>query len=102
MRLLRKILPFALAMSAFLAVHSAVHGQLHESGTGAPGPLKAPHLTAELISDSGTITPGAKSRVALSLTLEPGWHVYWVYAGDAGEPPAVTWSLPQGVAVGSM
>jgi thiol:disulfide interchange protein DsbD len=89
-------------MSAFFAVHSAAHGQLRESGTGAPGPLKAPHVTAELISDSGTIAPGTTNRVALSLTLEPGWHVYWVYAGDAGEPPAVMWLLPQGVAVGPM
>ena len=60
------------------------------------------HVTAELISDSGTIAPGTTSRVTLSLTLEPGWHVYWVYAGDAGEPPVVMWSLPQGVAVGPM
>jgi thiol:disulfide interchange protein len=102
MRLLRKISLFAFAMSAFFAVHSAAYGQLRELGTGAPGPLKAPHVTAELISDSGTITPGTNSRVALSLTLEPGWHVYWVYAGDAGLPPAVSWSLPQGVAVGPM
>jgi thiol:disulfide interchange protein DsbD len=29
----------------------------------------------------------------LALTLEPGWHVYWLYAGDSGEPPAVEWSL---------
>jgi thiol:disulfide interchange protein len=102
MRLLRKRLYFAFAMSAFFAVHSAAYGQLRELGTGAPRPLKAPHVTADLISDSGTITPGTKSRVALSLTLESGWHVYWTYAGDAGEPPTVTWSLPQGVDLGPM
>lgn len=101
MRLLReKILPFALA--AFFAALPAAYGQLRERGTGAPGPLKAPHVTAELISDSGTITPGTTSRIALSLALEPGWHVYWVYAGDAGIPPVVTWSLPRGIAVGPM
>lgn len=102
MRFLRNSLPLALAMSALFAVFSAAYGQLRELGTGAPGPLKAPHVTAELISDSGTIAPGTASRLALSLTLEPGWHVYWVYAGDAGEPPVVMWSLPQGVSVGPM
>jgi len=102
MRLLRKSLFLASAMAALWALHSAAHGQLRELGTGAPGPLKAPHVTAELISDSGTIVPGTTSREALSLTLDPGWHVYWVYAGDAGEPPVVMWSLPQGVAVGPM
>ncbi len=40
--------------------------------------------------------------MALSLTLEPGWHVYWVYAGDAGLPPTVIWSLPRVVVAGPM
>ncbi|WP_251106536.1 protein-disulfide reductase DsbD family protein [Alloacidobacterium dinghuense] len=64
--------------------------------------MKAQHLTAELISDAGTIAPGGRSRVALALTLEPGWHVYWVYAGDSGEPPQVQWSVPSGFSIGPM
>lgn len=87
------VLP-ALAMPAF--------GQIHEVGTGAPGPIQAPHITAELISDSGLVSPGSKSHVALSLTMEPGWHVYWQYAGDSGEAPVVAWSAPQGMTLGSM
>jgi thiol:disulfide interchange protein DsbD len=55
-----------------------------------------------LIADSGTISPGGTSHVALSLTLEPGWHVYWVYAGDSGEAPSVAWSAPQGIVLGPM
>jgi DsbC/DsbD-like thiol-disulfide interchange protein len=78
------------------------HAQIRESGTGAPGPVKAQHLTAESVSDSGTIAPGGRSRVALALTLDPGWHVCWVYAGDSGEPPSVKWSVPWGLSVGSM
>jgi hypothetical protein len=46
--------------------------------------------------------PAGKSRVALALTLEPGWHVYWVYAGDSGEPPALEWSAPTGFSIGPM
>jgi DsbC/DsbD-like thiol-disulfide interchange protein len=80
------LLPILIALPSFC------HSQLRELGTGAPGPVKAPHLTAELISDSRTINPGGKTRVALALTLEPGWHVYWVYAGDSGEAPEVQWS----------
>jgi thiol:disulfide interchange protein DsbD len=55
-----------------------------------------------LIAEAGTIAPGGSSRVALALTLEPGWHVYWVYAGDSGEPPTVKWSVPSGFSVGPM
>ncbi len=89
-------------LAALLALPPFGHAQVRESGTGAPGPVKAQHLTAELISDSGTIAPGGRSRVALALTLEPGWHVYWVYAGDSGEPPSVEWSVPSGISVGPM
>jgi thiol:disulfide interchange protein len=89
-------------LTVLLAPFSFGHAQIRESGTGAPGPVKAQHLSAELISDSGTIAPGGKGRVALALTLEPGWHVYWVYAGDSGEPPSVKWSVPWGFSVGSM
>ena len=62
MRLLRKPLLLASAMAALCVVHSAAYGQLRELGTGAPGPLQAPHLTAELVSDFDTMAPGKMSR----------------------------------------
>jgi thiol:disulfide interchange protein len=89
-------------LSVFIALPSFCQAQLRELGTGASGPVKAQHLTAELISDSRTINPGGKTRVALALTMEPGWHVYWVYAGDSGEPPEVQWSVPPGISIGPM
>jgi thiol:disulfide interchange protein DsbD len=91
-----------LLLFAFVVLAPLLDAQVRELGTGAPGPVKAPHLTAELIADPTTIAPRGSGHVALSLTLDPGWHVYWIYAGDAGEPPAVMWSLPQGIAVGPM
>lgn len=91
-----------LLLSVLIALPPFCRAQLQELGTGAPEPVKAQHLTAELIADSGTISPGGRSRVALALTLEPGWHVYWVYAGDSGEPPVVDWSAPTGLSVGPM
>ena len=78
------------------------HAQIKELGTGAPGPVKAPHLTAELISDGAEVQPGGTTRVALALSLEPGWHVYWSNAGDSGQPPEVTWVLPKNVSVGQL
>ena len=87
---------------AVLAFHPLLPAQVRELGTGAPCPVKASHLTAELIADHTTIAPGGSENIALSLTLDPGWHVYWVYAGDSGEPPEVMWSLPEGITVGPM
>ena len=34
--------------------------------------------------------------------LEPGWHIYWMNPGDAGEPPHVKWTLPAGITAGPM
>ena len=99
-----KVLRHYLRVLVIVLLASAVPAiaQLREVGTGAPGPVKAPHITAELISDSGTISPGSASHVALSLTMESGWHVYWQYAGDSGEAPTVSWSAPQGITLGPM
>ena len=38
----------------------------------------------------------------LYFKLEPGWHVYWKNAGDAGEPPHIHWTLPAGVTAGPL
>ncbi len=78
------------------------HGQLQVIGDGGPGPVKAQHLTAELVSLGPTIAPGGSLQVGLLLTLEEHWHVYWMNAGDAGEPPKISWTLPSGISAGSM
>jgi thiol:disulfide interchange protein len=76
--------------------------QIQVVGDGGPGPVKAQHLTAELVSLSPTIAPGETLQVGLVLTLEEHWHVYWINAGDSGEPPKITWTLPPGITAGPM
>lgn len=71
-------------------------------GDGGPGPVKAAHLTAELTSVSPAIAPGGTVTAGLVLTLEQNWHVYWVNAGDSGEPPHISWNLPRGITAGPM
>ena len=76
--------------------------QLQIVGDGGPGPVKAQHLTAELVSLSPAIAPGGTLQAGLVLTLEEHWHVYWLNAGDSGEPPKITWTLPEGITAGPM
>jgi thiol:disulfide interchange protein len=85
--------------SCFLPSASA---QLQVVGDGGPGPVKAQHLTAELVSLAPSIAPGGTLQVGLVLTLEEHWHVYWINAGDSGEPPHITWTLPDGVTAAPM
>ncbi len=87
---------------ALLLGPTLVFGQLHEAGDGSPGPVKAAHIVAELVPGAASIAPGGATTVALALTMDPGWHVYWANAGDSGEPPSVEWTLPAGVAAGPM
>ena len=91
-----------LALACALLLHSPAHAQLQVVGDGGPGPVKAQHLTAELVSLSPSIAPGGTLQVGLVLTLEEHWHVYWINAGDSGEPPKITWTLPEGITAGPM
>jgi len=85
-----------------LALSPFSHAQVREAGTGAPGPVQAQHLTAELVSLAPSIAPGGTLQAGLVLTLEEHWHVYWINAGDSGEPPKITWTLPEGITTGAM
>jgi thiol:disulfide interchange protein len=97
----RKFSAFLLLACASLFLAPA-RAQLQVVGDGGPGPIKAQHLTAELVSLSPDIAPGGTLQVGLVLTLEEHWHVYWINAGDSGEPPKITWTLPEGITAGPM
>jgi thiol:disulfide interchange protein DsbD len=87
---------------AFIALIATSPAQLTSVGDGGPGPVKAQHLTAELVSFGSTIAPGGTLQAGLVLTMEEHWHVYWVNAGDSGEPPHIKWTLPSGLTAGPM
>ena len=101
MNIRRRIIPILLLLCAVF-ICTPAHAQIQVVGDGGPGPVKAQHLTAELVSLSPTIAPGGTVQVGLVLTLEEHWHVYWINAGDSGEPPKITWTLPSGITAGPM
>ena len=76
--------------------------QLVEVGNGGPGPVKAEHLTAEMTSLRPQIAAGGTVEAGLVLAMEEHWHVYWKNAGDSGEPPKITWTLPPGITADPM
>src|SRR6267154_710787 len=98
---IRRLSTLLLVASTFY-FHPPANAQLQVVGDGGPGPVKAQHLTAELVSLSPSIAPGGTLQVGLVLTLEEHWHVYWINAGDSGEPPKITWTLPEGITAGPM
>jgi thiol:disulfide interchange protein len=74
------------------------------TATAAPvqGPVRAQHLTVELLPLESSIQPGGSTTVGLHFKLDKGWHVYWVNAGDSGEPPRIKWALPEGITASAM
>jgi thiol:disulfide interchange protein len=99
---IRRYLCTLIVLAGTFLTCSPGEAQLQVIGDGGPGPVKAQHLTAELVSLAPAIAPGGTLQVGLVLTLEEHWHVYWMNAGDAGEPPKITWTLPSGISAGPM
>ena len=98
---IRRLSTSLLLTCAFL-FHPSANAQLSAVGDGGPGPVKAQHLTIELVSASPSIAPGSTLQAGLVFTLEEHWHVYWINAGEAGYPPKITWTLPAGITTGPM
>ena len=91
-------------MLAIFGVAAGVNAraQIAVVGDGGPGPVKAQHLTAQMVALGSAIAPGGTQQVGLLLTLDKHWHVYWINPGDSGEPPKIAWTLPAGMSAGAM
>jgi thiol:disulfide interchange protein len=69
----------------------------------APPPRDpSPHSDIVLVSDVASVQPGQTVTVALRLTLDRGWHTYWINPGDAGLPLVAKWVLPAGVTASAL
>ncbi|HZC34519.1 MAG TPA: protein-disulfide reductase DsbD domain-containing protein, partial [Chthoniobacterales bacterium] len=49
---------------------------------------------ATLVADTANVQPGQKFHIGVLYKIEPGWHIYWKYAGDSGIPTQIDWNLP--------
>ncbi len=94
--------PLLLLAALFALLTAGASAQLKELGDGGPGPMKAAHLTAEMQSLSPSVSPGGSVMAGLVITLDDKWHVYWINAGDSGNPPTIAWTLPDGVTADPM
>jgi thiol:disulfide interchange protein DsbD len=92
MRLLPPSSRCVLPLVAALAVILPAQAQLAAQPT-----IKATHVTVTLLVPPAQLAPGENFTAGLDFRMEPGWHVYWINAGDSGEPPAAKWTLPKDV-----
>jgi DsbC/DsbD-like thiol-disulfide interchange protein len=61
--------------------------------------VKPDPVRAELIAFIDSVRPGTSFTVGVLFTIQPRWHIYWKYSGDAGLPPEIHWQLPDGWSV---
>jgi thiol:disulfide interchange protein/DsbC/DsbD-like thiol-disulfide interchange protein len=61
-----------------------------------------PHVHVQLVVVPQALNRGEAAEAGLYFKLEPGWHVYWKNPGDAGEPPHIKWTLPDGFTAGPL
>ncbi len=62
-----------------------------------------PHAHVQLVFPIPHVFPGGGTNNAgLYFKLEPGWHVYWLNPGDSGEPPRISWTVPNGFRFGPL
>ncbi len=70
--------------------------------TASGSDLASDPVKAELISSVDAVTPGQPFYVGVRIKIQPHWHVYWKFSGDAGLPTRVIWKLPDGWTVGPL
>jgi thiol:disulfide interchange protein/DsbC/DsbD-like thiol-disulfide interchange protein len=62
----------------------------------------SPRAAVTLICDTASVAPGQTFRLGLRQKLAPHWHTYWKNSGDAGAPPEIRLSLPEGATAGEI
>jgi thiol:disulfide interchange protein len=97
-----RTMPLSLRRLSLFLVLTTVLIPDHPASAQAPFSVNAPHLTVSLLVPPSQIYPGESFNAGLDFRMEQGWHVYWINAGDSGEPPAIAWKLPSGITAGSM
>ncbi|MEL6364165.1 MAG: thioredoxin family protein [Pseudomonadota bacterium] len=60
------------------------------------------HARSDLVLAREAAAPGGTALIAFRQQLETGWHVYWKNSGTTGQPLSLTWSAPEGYAVGDI
>jgi thiol:disulfide interchange protein/DsbC/DsbD-like thiol-disulfide interchange protein len=87
---------------AWLALLAVLACVLMGAPARAASSLVASTLNNEvkLISNVDAVAPGQPFRIGLFFGLGQKWHIYWSNPGDAGAPPGMTVTLPEGGTAG--
>ena len=94
-----RVLHLAIVVAVLAGMFAPAAGRAQ---AGNAGPAGASHLTVELVTRRTATAPGRDFLAGLHFTIEPRWHIYWLNAGDTGEPPRIDWKLPKNITAGPL
>ena len=63
-------------------------------------PVQSDNISARIMTDQATATPGDTVTLAFVQEIREGWHTYWRNPGDSGAPATLAWDLPEGAVLG--
>lgn len=86
-------LPLPIVLGLVSAITSSMQGQVYHGRE---------LVKAEVVADTTAIVPGKQFTVGILLRMEPHWHTYWAFSGDAGLPTEIKWDLPAGWEAGEI
>lgn len=58
--------------------------------------VRSGHAEVEWQAATGTYQAGQTVETAIKMTVDVGWHTYWINPGEGGMKLGVTWELPDG------
>ena len=73
---------------------------LFPAALGAQSHARIPEVQAALVPQTRSIRPGTPLRMAIHLSVAPGWHIYWKNPGESGLPTTVRWRGSAGFRTG--
>ncbi len=76
--------------------------ELCQSSGNAALALGEVHAHAKIVAESSSIKPGKEFVLGVLFQVDPGWHIYYKDAGEAGMPTRVEWKLPSGFTAGPL
>ncbi|MBU0985316.1 MAG: thioredoxin family protein [candidate division Zixibacteria bacterium] len=62
-------------------------------------PQRVGPVQVELVTEYNALEAGTPLELGLRILPDEHWHVYWKNPGDAGLPPTLKWTLPEGFTV---
>ncbi|WP_040570785.1 protein-disulfide reductase DsbD family protein [Methyloversatilis thermotolerans] len=80
---------------AMLSMSAFVHAAQSDA-------VRSPRAEVRLVSAQDAAAPAATLGLALHFRLQPGWHIYWMNPGDAGQAPRIEVFAPEGARVGDV